>query len=610
MTTSSRWVLGVIVLATAVASPRLSALKPRPSDEAQQASVRDNTSPRPAIGTAAISGTVINDKTEQPVRRAIVTVFSTEANVRVSAVTDEKGAFTLRDLPPGRFSLSAFRSGFVSVNYGAKRPNRPGSTINLADGERKNGVTLRMQPGGVITGVVRNGIGEPVPGARVSVLRSAFGYDTGERTLAPVSGGFGVATDDRGMYRAFGLPPDDYYVVVTSGIGSLRSVSDLTEITAQQMEWALRQLKAAGGVAASAPTPAPAPGPAVDFAPVFFPGVATKADALVVSVKAGEERTGIDTVLAMIPTAKLTGTVVAGEGSLPANLQVNVVAHDTIPGIPFSGFGTARVDKDGKFVSAGLPPGDYTVTVRVNPGGRAAAALTAAQFGMAIVSINGSDLDTTVRLESGVTVSGRLVFDSPTTQPPPDLTRIRLSLTAVRSRVPTLGVAPATADATGAFTFNGVTPGRYRLSALGAPGTWQVRSAMAQGYDALDVPITIDREDVTGIELSFTDRPTELTGDLLDAAGQPAPEFHIVVFSADKTYWTPQSRRIQSVRPASDGRYRVPNLPPGDYLIAAVTDVEQGEWYDPSFLAQLVEASTRITLGEGEKKVQNLKISK
>jgi hypothetical protein len=592
MTPAFRWIARLIIV---VAAPSLAA---------QQIPIRDNVVPRAAAGTGVISGIVMNDKTGQPVRRALVTASSTEAGVRTTAVTDETGTFAIKELPAGRFYLGAMRPGFVSANYGAKRPNRPGSTINLTEGEGKTGIALRLQPGGVITGTVRHPSGEPMPGVRVSVLRSTFGYDTGERTLAPISGGFGVATDDRGMYRVYGLAPDDYFVVVSPGIGSNRNVSDLTEITAQEMEWAARQLRSPG----SPLTPPPAPGPAVDGAPMFFPGVARQANATVVPVKAGEERTGIDVVLAMIPTAKLTGSVVANDGNLPATLQVNVIAHDTIPGIPFSGFGTARVDKDGKFVSAGLPPGDYTVTVRVGGGGRGAAAPTAAQFGMTTVSINGSDVDTVVRLESGVTVSGRLVFDSTTTKPPADMTRVRVNLTAVRSRTPTLGVPAATADATGAFTFKGVTPGRYRFSASGAAGTWQMRSAMAQGRDALDVPITIGGDDVTGVEISFTDRPTEVSGTLLDVAGQPAPEYFIVVFPTDKTYWTPQSRRIQSVRPASDGRFRVPNLPPGDYMIAAVTDVEQGEWYDPSFLAQLVDASAKITLAEGEKKVQNLKI--
>ena len=595
MTRVSHWTTTFIVLAASALS-------------AQQAPVRDNAPSRRIVtGTSVISGVVINDKTGQPVRRAIVTVSANDIGLRASAVTDETGSYSLKDLPAARFSLGAAKPGFVSVTYGAKRPNRPGSTISLTEGERKTGIELRMQPGAVITGTIRNASGEPVPGARVTVLRSTFGYDTGERTLQStgLSGGFGIATDDRGIYRVYGLPPDDYYVVVSATIGTLRSGSDMTEITAQQMEWAQRQLRATG----SAPAPPPPPaGPAVDNAPVFSPGVSTQASASVISLKAGEERSGVDTVLAMIPTAKLTGSVVMPDGIPPTNVLVNVVAHDSIPGIPFSGFGSARLDKDGKFVSAGLPPGDYTVTARVSPGGRGAAAPGAQLFGMTTVSINGSDVNTIVRLESGATVSGRLVFPAAEGKPPIDMTKFRITLTAVRSKTPTLGVGAATADASGAFSFKGVTPGRYRVAVLGQPGGWYTRTAMVQGHDAADTPIAIGTDDVEGIEISFTDKPTELSGDLLDATGRPASEFFIVVYSADKTLWMPQSRRIQSVRPGTDGRFRVANLPPGDYFIAAVTDVEQGEWFDPSFLASLVSASTKITLAEGEKKVQNLKI--
>jgi len=70
----------------------------------------------------------------------------------------------------------------------------------------------------------------------------------------------------------------------------------------------------------------------------------------------------------------------------------------------------------------------------------------------------------------------------------------------------------------------------------------------------------------------------------------------------------PLSRRILQTRPAQDGKFIFKNLPPGDYLLAAVTEVEQGQWFDPAFLAQLVDASAKITLGDGEKKVQDIRI--
>jgi len=345
---------------------------------------------------------------------------------------------------------------------------------------------------------------------------------------------------------------------------------------------------------------------------VFYPGAYTQAQATSISLKEGEERGGVDVMLGWTRTAKITGAVVSPGEALPSNLQVNVIAHDTIPGIPFSGFGNARVADDGTFVSAGLPPGDYTVTVRVGGGVGARGAPpppgAAALFGTATVAINGVDTPATVTLQRGVTVSGRLIFEADSTKPPSDLSKQRISLTPVRSKVPALGVSPATIDAAGAFSFTGVAPGRYRLGAFSSG--WQLQSALAQGRDIADFPLEIGAADVRDIEVKFTDRATEISGDLLDANGHPATEYFIIAFAVDKAYWTPQSRRILSTRPSGDGHFKLQNLPPGDYYIGAVNDVEQGEWYDPSFLAQLVTASQKLTLGDGEKKVQNLKIAK
>ncbi len=575
---------------------------------AQQTPVRDNGLTPRAAGTATLSGTVVNDVTNQPVRRAVVSLSSADNALRVTAVTDDTGTFAFAGLPDNQYLLSASKPSYVGVSYGARKRGRPGTTIALTPGQQRAGVTLRLPPGAVIAGTVRNRSGEPVPDARVIVLRSAFGYDTGERTLWPVGGALGQATDDQGTYRIFGLPADDYYIVVTNGIG-VRRGDDLREITVAEVEWATRQLQLPGGTT-PAPAPAPPPGRSVDAAPVFYPGVATQAGASMVTLKAGEEHGGVDILLDVVPTARIVGTVVSPSGELPPGLQVNVIAHDTIPGVPFSGFGSASVNASGRFNSGGLPPGDYTVTVRVSgAGGRGGppAAGAAALFGMTTIAMSGSDVDTTVTLESGVAVSGRLVFEGNTLKPPADLTKIRVSLTAVRSKIPSLGVPAVNADAAGAFTFPGVTPGRYRLTAVGTGG-WQVKSAVVDGRDTLDTPIDIGRGDVRDAAITFTDLVSEISGDLLDTAGHPAPGYFIIVFPVDQTYWVPQSRRIQSTRPASDGKFRVQNLPPGEYFISAVTDVEQGEWYDPSFLAQLVGASTKLTLTEGEKKVQSLRI--
>jgi Carboxypeptidase regulatory-like domain len=114
---------------------------------------------------------------------------------------------------------------------------------------------------------------------------------------------------------------------------------------------------------------------------------------------------------------------------------------------------------------------------------------------------------------------------------------------------------------------------------------------------------------VDGVMLTFTDRPSELTGLVQDASGQPATDYSIIVFAADRRFWTTQSRRIKSARPDHDGKYTLRNLPAGEYLLVAAIDVEQDEWFDPSFLQRIAPAAIRVAISDGEKKVQDLRIA-
>ena len=141
------------------------------------------------------------------------------------------------------------------------------------------------------------------------------------------------------------------------------------------------------------------------------------------------------------------------------------------------------------------------------------------------------------------------------------------------------------------------------------PG-WTLLSAVAKGRDALDFPLDVaPNEEINDVVVTFTDTTQEVNGSLQDPTGRPAPDYTIVVFAADTRFWTSPSRRIRSTRPGTDGRFAVSNLPPGEYRIAAVVDVAPGEINDPAFLEQLVAASVKVTLAEGERKTQDLKIA-
>ena len=108
--------------------------------------------------------------------------------------------------------------------------------------------------------------------------------------------------------------------------------------------------------------------------------------------------------------------------------------------------------------------------------------------------------------------------------------------------------------------------------------------------------------------VTYTDKPTSLTGVFQDRGGRAATEYYILVFASDRKHWTPGSRRIRMTRPATDGAFNVKGLPPGEYFLEALADLETGEWNDPALLDQLVPSSAKVTLRDGEETRQDFRI--
>jgi hypothetical protein len=168
----------------------------------------------------------------------------------------------------------------------------------------------------------------------------------------------------------------------------------------------------------------------------------------------------------------------------------------------------------------------------------------------------------------------------------------------------------------GTFALAGLMPGTYVIASSAIdPATrtpWWLRSAMVGGHDVLDHPLEIGAgtADISGAVLTFTDRHTELQGRLTTAAGQPASDLVVVVFPADRAFWRPGARRLRLTRPSTDGEYRFTDLPPGEYLLAALTDADPKEWQQTTFLEQVAAAAVKVTIGDGAKVHQDLRIGR
>jgi hypothetical protein len=554
---------------------------------------RDGTAP-PVTGTAVISGRLVtDDATPSPVRRARVMLNSTEGGAGFTIIGDDEGRFSFPGLPAGRYLLSARKDGYLRANYGAARPERPGTPIAVADGQRVIDLVFRITRGAVITGMVVNAIGEPAEDAGVVALRRRV--VRGEPQLEEEKS---ATTDDRGVYRIWGLPPGDYVVATTPRFR--HDVQNLRETTASDVRWATGQLQPGAGSSGRAPLPEAQP---VGFAPVFFPGAINALDGTVITLSAGEERLGINFPIRLVPMLTIEGTVANADGTAPGEVSLYMMPAGTAPDL---GFSSLRETAGARFRFEGVTPGDYVVVARTEGARLMWATATVNAYG------NVSGLGLT--LQPGLTVSGRVVFAG--TKPAPDFTTVRVRIEPIPgTQRLSFEPDPATVKADGRFEIPNLVPGKYRLSAGVGEGpptqdaAWVLASVVANQRNVTDLPLEIaPAGNVTDAVVTLTDRSSQLVGTLQDAARRPAPDFYVIAFPADRRFWIRGSRRIQSVRPATDGSFLFRALPPGEYLLAALTDVEPDEWFDPAFLAQLAGVTIPVTIAEGETKVQDLKI--
>jgi carboxypeptidase family protein len=182
---------------------------------------------------------------------------------------------------------------------------------------------------------------------------------------------------------------------------------------------------------------------------------------------------------------------------------------------------------------------------------------------------------------------------------------VRLTANAAQTAGARAGLATVRPD--GTFEFTGVLPGQYRLGTSGEPQGWRTTTTRQGDRELMDVPFQID-DDMTGIELVMSDHRSQISGRLTDASGGPAAGYFVVAFSADRGMWLPQSRRMKSVRPDTDGNFHFDDLPAGDYYLAALTDADASDWQTPAALAEIVNAAVKVSLGDGERKTQSIQI--
>jgi Carboxypeptidase regulatory-like domain len=552
---------------------------------------------RPAkTGSGRIVGRILSAETGTPLRRAQVRVSGPDIGSK-AALSDAQGRYEFKDLPAGRFTLSASKAGYVNIQYGQNRPFESGRPIELAEKQVIDKADISMPRGSVISGRIVDEFGEPVADAMVAAMRQTWA--AGRRRFVPA--GRPGQTNDLGQFRMYGLPPGDYYVSAT-----LRN--------AEMMMFDI--MGAQGGPTGSLPTSG--------YAPTYFPGTASPTEAQKVTLIVGQEAHQTDFALLPVRLSRVSGVVMTSDGKPVENAMVNLVPLSRTGDIGMMMMASSsRTTKEGHFTVNSVAPGDYTLnarSMRITTDGGGGDVMFSARFGgpggddgefaAMPLAVAGEDLANVMVVTSkGATALGRLSFEGGS-KPVLAGTRVN-AIPADPSDGPMMvGGSGAAAKDDGTFELKGLA-GQRLIRVANLPAGWMLKSVLLNGKDITDSGAEFKSgEHVTNLEVVATSKVTEINGAVTASNGEPVKEYTVVVFSDDPEQWTlPMSRWVSGARPDQDGRFKIRSMPSGTYYAIALDYVEAGAWADPELLERLKTRARQFTLGDGQTTTMDLKLA-
>jgi len=535
----------------------------------------------PQKGTSMVRGFVLSADTGAPLRRALVTVRSAEGRNGGQATTDAQGQFEIKELPGGRYTITAQKAGFVTTSYGQRRPEQPGTPLELLEGQIADKLTLSLPRGGVITGKVVDEFGDPIAGAQVNALRYRF-VNNGRR-LVPSGNG---QSDDLGNYRIFGLTPGEYYV--SAGLRSQGMMGMNMGFAGSNMSSNVE-----------------------GYAPTYFPGTANAGEAQRIIVRAGRDATDVSFALTPTRLVTVSGRAVSSSGEPYVQAMVMAMPADRYGAMGMGmGMLNGMTRPDGSFQLSGVAPGTYNLSLRPNDMGRGRQDANT-EFASLRITVGHDDLTNVLLVASRGAVARGIIVSDDGSELPIRAAQVMISTMPVDPDMMMMSSAQPKVNDDLTFEISGLADSRLIRANVNGTLDWALKAINFRDQDVTDTPIDFTPgRDFDGIEIVFTRKRTELSGLVTNDRGAIDTDATVLVFSADRERWTPMTRFVRTARPAQDGRYNLRGMPPHDYLMVAVRNVEMGQWQDPDFLESVRDQAVRVSLGEGETKVQDLKVAK
>lgn len=497
----------------------------------------------------------------------ISTNFADITKPPLFAKTDSSGRFVIRNVPAGRYQIQIQSNGFLGV---------PANVSNVAiTANGTTDVSLAVVPAAVIRGRVLNSNGEFVTNANVQVF--GIVYENGYPRLVP---GTSKLTDDRGEYRLFGISPGEYYVGVmprpplsnpTPGVGTIRDVR------------------------------------------TYFPSTDNPATATPITVKGGEEITGIDIGMRSQLHVRVSGRVIIqasapepirNDPNLPgifeamANAQSRNVQVQLVPRSLDRPFDAGSVlstavflPATGEFEFPNVPAGSYDLFA-------SAPAQSGPAMGRVAVDVLGTDVTgITVILRSGVEVKGTVTIDgAPPTRP------VSVGLQAIDSqwRAGMFGMlsgggrgGPPTAE----FSIRFVPQGRYRISSS-VESQFYIQDVLQNTRSIYDSGFDVGFSEPDPIQVVVRSGAGAIDGTVVDQSGNSVSGGLVTLVPMNHRE---NPARYRSATSNAMGRYSLVGIPPGDYILLAWPVQVNGAFMNAAFLSKFEDSGQRVTVAPNSK---------
>jgi hypothetical protein len=470
----------------------------------------------------------------KPVPNIMVMLLSYQNRSMEQAVargsTDEDGRFRLTRVPAGHYFVYPFAPALTPE--GESMPYQTQKAVTLSDGETVEGINISLKRGGAITGRVTDANGQPVIEEQVNIM---FVDENGHKQQFYSRNNFDQRTDDRGVYRIYGLPARRY--VVSVGVEARQGVGRTGFYTRY-------------------------------YPLTYHPGVTDESKATVIELSQGGEVTDVDITVGRVEkTYIVTGRVVDADTGKP---MADVVV----------GYGPLRLNQ--KFVSP-MSYGfrsDAKGVLRLEgllPGRYAAFAQSSDESGyfsdptiFEVTDGNVSGLE--VRVRSGSTINGTVVFEGATEQ---DLSARLSGLTLYAQAVPNQEVivyrnSMIKVKSDGSFLMTGLAPGKVliELPEWSRPKELSLLRIERNGVEQRQGIEVNAGEQISGVKVVLAYGTGIIRGQI-KIEGMDYPEearMHVEVRRAGQNENDGRRKEMEvDVR----GHFILEGLPPGEYELIA-----------------------------------------